>query len=126
MIRWTSPVRHFMRTAQADTEIAGTPIAKGDWVYLSYLAANRDRRSSRIRTASTSGGPTPTAIWRSGSARTSASAPSSPAWSCARCFRDLVPRLEQVELAGTPTTMKTTFVGGPKSLPIRYRLRPAG
>jgi cytochrome P450 len=37
-------------------------------------------------------------------------------------FRDLLPRLEHVELAGTPTTMKTTFVGGPKSLPISYRL----
>ena len=42
MIRYVSPVRHFMRTAQADTEVAGVKIAKGDWLYLSYLAANRD------------------------------------------------------------------------------------
>ena len=37
-------------------------------------------------------------------------------------FRDLLPRLEAIELAGAPTSMKTTFVGGPKSLPVRYTL----
>ena len=42
MIRWVTPVRHFMRTAQADTTIGDTAIAQGDLVYLSYLAANRD------------------------------------------------------------------------------------
>ena len=31
-----------MRTAQEDTEICGQPIAKGDWLYLSYKAANLD------------------------------------------------------------------------------------
>ena len=39
-------------------------------------------------------------------------------------FRELLPRLEHVELAGEPESMATTFVGGPKRLPIRYRLRP--
>jgi hypothetical protein len=41
-------------------------------------------------------------------------------------FRELLPRLEHVELAGQPESMATTFVGGPKRLPIRYRVRPAG
>jgi cytochrome P450 len=40
-------------------------------------------------------------------------------------FRDLLPRLEHVELAGPASSMKTTFVGGTKSLPIRYRLTDA-
>jgi cytochrome P450 len=38
-------------------------------------------------------------------------------------FRELLPRLEHVELAGEPESMATTFVGGPKRMPIRYRLR---
>ena len=42
MIRWTASVRHFMRTAQVDTEILGQEIKKGDWLYLSYKAANLD------------------------------------------------------------------------------------
>ena len=53
MIRWTAPVRHFMRTAQVDAEIAGVEIAKGDWLYLSYLAGNLDPRCSTNRCIST-------------------------------------------------------------------------
>ena len=32
IIRWVVPVKEFMRTAQADTEIRGVPIKKGDAV----------------------------------------------------------------------------------------------
>src|SRR3990167_638272 len=41
-IRWETPVKHFMRTATADTELAGRKIAKGDWLLLSYPSGNRD------------------------------------------------------------------------------------
>jgi cytochrome P450 len=40
-------------------------------------------------------------------------------------FRELLPRLESIELAGEPEYTVSTFVGGPKRVPIRYRLRPA-
>jgi cytochrome P450 len=33
---------------------------------------------------------------------------------------ELVPRLRSIELAGEPRYMKTLFVGGPKSVPVRY------
>lgn len=42
MLRWATPTHAQMRTAEADTEIRGTPIAKGDKIYLCYTAANRD------------------------------------------------------------------------------------
>ncbi|KEP40126.1 hypothetical protein MKSMC1_46890 [Mycobacterium kansasii] len=42
MIRWVTPVKHFMRTAAADTVVRGTPIAAGESVLLSYASANRD------------------------------------------------------------------------------------
>ena len=38
-------------------------------------------------------------------------------------FAELLPRLETIELAGTPTSSATVFVGGLKTLPIRYRVR---
>ena len=38
-------------------------------------------------------------------------------------FTELLSRLESVELAGTPKYMQTLFVGGPKSVPIRYQLK---
>ncbi|MEM8923694.1 MAG: cytochrome P450 [Actinomycetota bacterium] len=42
VLRWSSPVHHMRRTATADTEVAGTPIAEGDKVVMWYSSANRD------------------------------------------------------------------------------------
>lgn len=125
MIRWVTPVRHFMRTVQADTEIAGTPLAKGDWVYLSYLAANRDPRVFED--------PHRFNVTRSNADRHLAfgfGAHFCLGAQLARMemrslFRALLPRLSSIELAGEPTSMRTTFVGGSKSLPIRYQLTSA-
>lgn len=112
-----------MRTAQADTEIAGQHIAKGDWIYLSYLAANRDPGVFADP-------------HRFDPARSNADKHLAFGFGAHFClgaqlarmelrtlFRKLIPRLESIELAGPVATMKTTFVGGVKSLPIRYALR---
>ena len=122
MIRWTTPVRHFMRTAQADTEVLGQKIAKGDWLYLSYKAANLDPKVF-------------TDPLRFDVERANADRQVSFGYGVHFClgaqlarnelrslFSHLVPRLARVELAGDPTYMKTTFVGGHKTLPIRYTL----
>ena len=42
VIRWTSPVRHFLRWAQRDQVVGGVEIPAGDRVLLSYPSANRD------------------------------------------------------------------------------------
>jgi cytochrome P450 len=122
MIRWTAPVRHFMRTAQIDTDICGTHIRKGDWLYLSYLAGNMDP-----------------AVFidplRFDVARSNADRHIAFGYGIHFClgaqlarmelrslFTHLVPRLASLELAGQPQTAKTTFVGGHKSVPIRYTL----
>ncbi len=42
LIRHVTPLNNFFRTAAADTEVAGTPIAEGERVILLYPAANRD------------------------------------------------------------------------------------
>jgi cytochrome P450 len=44
ILRWSSAVTHFFRTAAVDTEIRGTPIARGDKLFLSYTSANRDEQ----------------------------------------------------------------------------------
>jgi len=122
MLRWTSPVRHFMRTAQADTEVCGQEIKKGDWLYLSYKAANIDpsvfedpltfdiERDNADRHISFGFG----AHFCLGAqlARNE----------LRRLFGHIIPRIDTIELAGEPATMQTTFVGGHKTLPIRYTL----
>jgi cytochrome P450 len=42
IIRWVTPVMWFMRTPQADTEIAGVPLHEGDKVVLWYSSGSRD------------------------------------------------------------------------------------
>lgn len=42
MIRWVTPLNNFFRVADADTELAGQPIAEGEKLVLLYPSANRD------------------------------------------------------------------------------------
>lgn len=42
MLRWSTAVTHFFRTAVVDTEIGGVAVAAGDKVFMSYTSANRD------------------------------------------------------------------------------------
>jgi cytochrome P450 len=44
MIRWVTPVKHFMRNATVDYELAGVTIKEGESVLLSYPSANRDEK----------------------------------------------------------------------------------
>jgi cytochrome P450 len=45
MIRWSSPVTSFARSATVDTELGGVPIAQGDRIAMFYPSANRDERA---------------------------------------------------------------------------------
>ncbi|CAB4741403.1 MAG: cytochrome P450 [Actinobacteria bacterium] len=42
ILRYTSAVTHFFRTALVDTSVGGVPVAQGDKIFLSYTSANRD------------------------------------------------------------------------------------
>ncbi|MFN8025744.1 MAG: cytochrome P450 [Acidimicrobiia bacterium] len=44
ILRWTTAVVYFMRTATADTELGGVPVRAGDPVVMAYASANRDER----------------------------------------------------------------------------------
>ena len=79
MIRWTTPVKEFMRTATADTTVRGVPITKGESVYLAYLSGNRDEEvfNEPFRFDV---GRDPTSTWALAIACTSASAPRWRAW----------------------------------------------
>ena len=36
-------------------------------------------------------------------------------------YEELFSRLKSIELAGEPSFIKANFVGGPKSIPVRYK-----
>ena len=122
MIRWTTPVKEFMRTAAEDTTIRGVPIAKGESVYLAYVSGNRDEEVfddpfrfdvSRDPNKHVAFGYGVHFCLGAALARMEMNS----------LYSELIPRLESIELAGEPELAATTFVGGLKHLPIRYSLR---
>ena len=118
-IRWTTPVQHFMRMANADVELSGVKIAKGDWIMINYVAANHDPAQFQ--------NPRKFDVTRD---QTRHLAFGAGAHQClglhlARLemkllFEALLDRIESVELAGEPRRAKSTFVGGLKTLPLRF------
>lgn len=123
MIRLASPVRHFMRTATADTEIAGQPVEAGDWIYLSYMAANVDPKVFDDPLRFDVARPNADRHIAFGYGIHFCLGAQLARMELRSLFGHLVPRLESVELAGEPAFMQTIFVGGHKRLPIRYSLR---
>ncbi|OBI04485.1 cytochrome [Mycolicibacter nonchromogenicus] len=122
MIRWSTPVKQFMRTATRDTEVRGVPIPKGESVLLSYVSANRDEDIfdnpftfdiARDPNKHLSFGYGVHFCLGAALARLELNS----------LFTELVPRLESIEFAGTPELSATTFVGGLKRLPVRYSMR---
>jgi cytochrome P450 len=118
-IRWTTAVQHFMRTAAEDVEIGGQHIKAGDWMMINYVAANHDpAQFENPRDFDASRSPNRHMAFGAG------------AHQClglhlARLqikvlFEALLDRIESVELAGEPKRSSTTFVGGLKTLPIRF------
>lgn len=123
MLRWTAPVRHFMRTATADTEIHGHRLAVGDLVYLSYRAANLDPKVFDDPLRFDIERPNADRQISFGFGKHFCMGAQLARMELRSLFSRVVPLIESVELAGAPTTSQTTFVGGHKTLPIRYTLR---
>jgi len=120
-IRWTSPVVHFMRTAEQDYELRGQLVRAGDWMMMCYPSANRDEEvfddPFAFRVDRT---PNPQLAFGYG------------AHVClgqhlARMemrifFEEFFERVESIELAGEPKRIDSIMVGGIKKVPLRYTL----
>ncbi len=122
MIRWTVPVKEFMRTAQEDTEVRGVKIPKGDAVYLAYTSANRDEEVFE-NPDTFDVGRDPNKHLSFGYGVHFCLGASLARMEMNSFFTELIPRIKSIELAGEPELMATTFVGGLKHLPIRVELK---
>ncbi len=124
IIRFVTPVNHMVRTATEDYALGGQRIRKGDRLVLFYASANRDEDVFEAPDAlRLDRRPNPHLAFGVGEhfclgshlARRTSGA----------LFRELVPRIEHLELTGEPQRTASNLVPGLKHLPIRYRLRPA-
>ncbi len=118
ILRWTSPVVQFARTATADHEIAGTMISAGDTVVLWYPAANRDQRvfdePDRFDPARD-----PNFHLAFGHGHHFCLGANLARWEMRAVFAELAPWLDSIEVAGPPDVAHHLHVHSYRSLPVR-------
>jgi cytochrome P450 len=123
MVRLVSPVRTFRRTLTRDYEWKGRKMKEGDEVCIVYPAANRDPR--------TFDDPDTFRVDRNpqhlgfGIGSHFCLGANLARLELRVIFRMLAERVEEIELAGDFERARSSFLGGVKRMPIRYRLRPA-
>ena len=117
VLRWANPLHYFRRTAVADTEIAGQPIAAGDKVAMIYTSANRDEAVfDDPQSFDISRSPNPHLSFGIGThfclgvhlARLEGRV----------FFEELLSRFERIELAGEPQRQRSNLNNALKSLPV--------
>jgi cytochrome P450 len=124
VVRWVSPLIHFARTATEDFELRGRRIRAGDALALFYPSANRDEevfddpftfRIDRDPNRHLAFGVGEHFCLGAHLARLELQV----------AYKHLLPRIEEIELAGPVERLHSSLVGGVKRLPIRYKLRHA-
>ena len=124
VLRWSTPVKHFCRTAVEDCVVAGKSVKAGDLLLLSFPSGSFDEaiyedpytfRIDRRPNRHLAFGTGPHVCLGQYLAR----------YELSSFFTELLRRVEHLELAGTPRFVEGSFVGGVKFLPVRYRLKQA-
>jgi cytochrome P450 len=119
ILRWTSPVTHMARVATADTEIRGQKIKQGERVVMWYPSVNRDEdvfpEPDRFDITRTPNEHLAFGIGEhfclgAGFARLELKV----------LFQELFRRFPDIQLAGEPERLRSTFIGGIKHLPVRF------
>ncbi len=120
-IRWMTPVKHFMRSATADTELGGRKIAKGDWLMLCYASGNRDEEvfeePDRFRSDRK-----PNRHVAFGYGAHLCLGQYLAKLEMRILFEELLPHLKSLSLDGDVKMTQAYFVSGPKKLPIRFEV----
>ncbi len=123
LLRWASPVIYMRRTARRDTRIGETAIAEGDKVVMYFGAANRDPARfddperldlARAPNEHVAFGGGPHVCLGQHLARIEIDA----------VLREVLGRMADIEIAAPPQWLPSTFISGPRTLPIRFRPGP--
>jgi cytochrome P450 len=125
IIRWVTPVQHFMRTnVGAPYTLRGKTIEPGQQLMLYYISGNRDEDVwpepfkfdvTRENNRHVAFGYGAHLCLGQHLAKMEIRA----------FFKELLARLESIELTSEPKRVQSTFVSGLKTLPVRYKLRAA-
>ncbi len=124
VIRWASPVNYMRRTMLRDVELHGTRMREGEHLIMFYASANRDdtvfERPFEFDIARH-----PNRHLAFGTGEHFCLGAHVARLSTRALFLELANRIEMMEPAGPAAHIESSFVVGLKSLPVRYKIRPA-
>ena len=120
MLRWGASIHNFRRTATRDTEIRGVPIREGDKVVMYYAAANRDPEVFADPHVFDVGRTPNEHVTFGGGGEHFCLGASLARAEIKATMRQVVERLPDMELAGTPNRLHSDFVNGIKTMPVRF------
>jgi cytochrome P450 len=123
LIRYVSPVKHFMRTCQEPFAVGGVSFEPGDHLLLSFASANRDETVFTDASTLDVRRENAASQLAFGFGRHFCLGAHLARMEIRAIFRELLGRIEHIELDGDPTWIRANFVQGPKSIPISYQLR---
>lgn len=119
-IRWTTPVRHFMRFATVPMTVASVEIPVGGSVLLSYPSANRDETVFVDPDRFIVDRPDADKLMSFGVGSHFCLGSQFARRELRSFLAALLPRLKSIEPAGDASWAQSHFVSGVKHLPIRY------
>ena len=124
ILRWTSPVTHMARRVRRDTEIGGQAIAAGEKVVLWYPSANRDEEVfERPEVFDIAREPNEHLAF-GGFGEHFCLGANLARLELRAIFRQLLSRMDEIELDGEVERLRSGIVGGIKHLPISFTPRP--
>jgi cytochrome P450 len=120
MLRYTSPVTVFTRTATKDTELRGIPVRKGDRVAMFYPSANRDE-AHFVDPDTFDVGRTPNHHLAFGGGGTHFCLGANLARvEAAAIVPEVLSRMTDLELAAPAERVRSTLMNGIRSMPVRF------
>ncbi|MFT3854036.1 MAG: cytochrome P450 [Ilumatobacteraceae bacterium] len=120
MLRYSTPVVNFRRTAMADTELRGTKIAAGDKLMMFYGAANRDEDVFADPDVFDVGrNPNPHVAFGGGGPHLCLGLHVARI-EIASMLRELLTRLPDLAPAGEPEVLASNFIAGVRTMPVRF------
>jgi cytochrome P450 len=121
LIRYVSPVKHFLRHCQAPYTVRDVTFQPGDVALLSFASGNRDEEVFEDPFRLDVRRPNASSHLAFGFGRHFCLGAHLARLEIRAFFRELLGRLESIELAAAPTFVQSNLVSGPKTMPVRYR-----
>ena len=120
ILRWTSVVKYFCRTATADAELGGCPIGAGEKIVMHYpagsrdAAVNEDPESFHVKRAE------PKHMAFGGGGRHFCLGAGLARLELRVAFEEILSRWSEIRLAGEPERLQSDWANALTSLPIEF------